>query len=86
MSQQQLRPRRLDHPITMGEVAPKAALGEEDIGRPVTKEDAADVQCMEAQIIGEVSRNRSDSKLDPNYLSSCVVYSFPSCNLSAQMP
>ena len=68
MSQQQLNPKRFDYPVTTSEVAPKAALSEEDIGRPVTKEDAADVQSLEAQIIGKVSKNRSRSQFTPHLL------------------
>ncbi|CAI5460046.1 unnamed protein product [Closterium sp. Yama58-4] len=46
--------RATDKPITMGDVMPKATLREEDVGRPVTKEDAAKQQSAEEKMNLEI--------------------------------
>ena len=43
-------------PITVDEVLPESAVAQEDVGRPVTKEDAATLQSAEGKLYGHVSR------------------------------
>ena len=46
----------LGTPITVDEVLPESAVAKEDVGRPVTKEDAATLQSAEGKLYGHVSR------------------------------
>ncbi|CAI5986147.1 unnamed protein product [Closterium sp. NIES-65] len=46
--------RAADKPVTMGDVMPQATLRDEDVGRPVTKEDAAKQQSAEEKMNVEI--------------------------------